>query len=204
MEVLETQIEHATRFLSLFKRRCRHNGKEFDWFFSSRSKNPVSAAEKTADAVVIVSVYDDQDDLSNPCDGYKGTPKLVLTSEFRVPINAREISFPAGIIDPGQTPAEAAVRELKEETGLDLEVLIESPNLFSSAGMTDESSMYVFGKATGEASKEHLEAHEDIDVLLLDEDGLRSFDYSANATSCKAWPLIWMYMQMGFENFPNP
>jgi len=194
MEVLETEVEHATRFLSLFKRRCRHNGKEFDWFFSSRSKNPApSAAEKTADAVVIVSVYDD-----------KGTPKLVLTSEFRVPINAREISFPAGIIDPGQTPAEAAVRELKEETGLDLEVLIESPNLFSSAGMTDESSMYVFGKATGEASKEHLEAHEDIDVLLLDEDGLRSFDYSANATSCKAWPLIWMYMQMGFENFPNP
>lgn len=56
------------------------------------------------DAVCIVPIFDNGD--------------LLVTREFRYAINGYCLEFPAGLIDPGETPVEAAKRELKEETGL--------------------------------------------------------------------------------------
>ncbi|KAF0095190.1 MAG: NUDIX hydrolase [Puniceicoccaceae bacterium 5H] len=43
--------------------------------------------------------------------------KVLLVQQFRFGMNALTWEFPAGLIDPGEQPVEAAVRELKEETG---------------------------------------------------------------------------------------
>jgi 8-oxo-dGTP pyrophosphatase MutT (NUDIX family) len=50
------------------------------------------------------------------------TPKLdgvrvVLIRQFRVGSNTVCLEVPGGMVDPGETPAEAAARELAEETG---------------------------------------------------------------------------------------
>ena len=45
---------------------------------------------------------------------------VVLVKEFRLELGKTIFGFPAGLIDPGETAAECAVRELKEETGLDV------------------------------------------------------------------------------------
>ena len=37
--------------------------------------------------------------------------------KFRHPVNNNVLELPAGLIDPGETPFETALRELKEETG---------------------------------------------------------------------------------------
>jgi ADP-ribose pyrophosphatase len=58
------------------------------------------------------------------------------------------IENPAGLIDHGEDPEKAALRELEEETGYIPEKLILlSPYIPSSAGLTDEYS-YLF-LATG-------------------------------------------------------
>lgn len=44
-------------------------------------------------------------------------PEIILQKQFRPPINAVTIEVPAGLVDAGETPEEAAIRELKEETG---------------------------------------------------------------------------------------
>jgi ADP-ribose pyrophosphatase len=48
--------------------------------------------------------------------------KIVLVEQYRIPVHARTIEFPAGIIGdepgcPGESSAAAALRELLEETG---------------------------------------------------------------------------------------
>jgi len=45
------------------------------------------------------------------------TTKTLVISQFRPPLNTWSIEFPAGLIDEGETPEQAARRELAEETG---------------------------------------------------------------------------------------
>ena len=47
----------------------------------------------------------------------KPSNRLVVLRQFRVPIDAYCIECPAGLIDDGEEPSAAAIRELKEETG---------------------------------------------------------------------------------------
>ena len=59
------------------------------------------------EAVVLV-VYDEKHE------------RILLDKEFRMAAGCFVYNFPAGLIDEGETPEEAAKRELYEETGLEL------------------------------------------------------------------------------------
>lgn len=43
--------------------------------------------------------------------------KLVLVEQFRPAVETSVLEFPSGHVDAGETPEQAAIRELKEETG---------------------------------------------------------------------------------------
>jgi 8-oxo-dGTP pyrophosphatase MutT (NUDIX family) len=43
--------------------------------------------------------------------------KLVTVQQFRFGVGKNTVEIPAGIINAGETPEQAAIRELKEETG---------------------------------------------------------------------------------------
>ena len=77
--------------------------------------------------------------------------KILLNKEFRMAVGDFAYNFPAGLIDPGEDPEEAARRELWEETGLTLEKIDEVlPVSFSAIGITNEKSCCVIGTASGE------------------------------------------------------
>lgn len=44
-------------------------------------------------------------------------PEIVLQKQFRPPVDKVVIEVPAGLVDEGESAAESAVRELREETG---------------------------------------------------------------------------------------
>ncbi len=77
--------------------------------------------------------------------------KILLQSEFRLATNRKVYNFPAGLIDEGETPEDAAKRELKEETGVDLKEIIDvlSPS-YASQGTSDELMVIVICKCEGE------------------------------------------------------
>ena len=64
-------------------------------------------------------------------------PSTVIILQYRPPVEAVCVEFPAGLIDEGETPEQAAVRELKEETGYEGKVCDKSPTLSNQPGMTN-------------------------------------------------------------------
>ncbi len=49
--------------------------------------------------------------------GFNEEYHILLIRQFRFGTNKIELEIPAGYIEPGESPKEAAIRELKEETG---------------------------------------------------------------------------------------
>jgi len=97
--------------------------------------------------------------------------KLVLIKEFRVPLNGYIYELPAGLVDPGESPEDAARREFHEETGLTITKLLHpiSPALVNSPGLSDESIHMVFAEASGTVDTSKHEGSEDIEVLVYSQ-----------------------------------
>lgn len=76
--------------------------------------------------------------------------KILLNKEFRLAAGECVYNFPAGLIDPGETPETSARRELKEETGLDLlEITDFIPDSYSAVGFSNEKNVCIVGIAAG-------------------------------------------------------
>ena len=50
-------------------------------------------------------------------EGEPGAERLLMVRQYRQGIQRTTVEFPAGLVEPGEDPQEAAVRELAEETG---------------------------------------------------------------------------------------
>lgn len=67
--------------------------------------------------------------------------RVILTEQFRRPVNARVIDWPAGLVgddDPSADPASTAKKELEEETGYVCESVERLARGPSSPGITSE------------------------------------------------------------------
>jgi len=97
----------------------------------------------------------------------EGIPMVVMVDQFRHGSATVTREFPAGVVDEGETPKEAAVRELLEETGLvgsRVTLLGEiNPN---PAFMSNRAYFYLIEDVVPQA-KQDLDENEQIDVLSV-------------------------------------
>jgi ADP-ribose pyrophosphatase len=140
-------------------------GNPFKYYMASREKSIDGLKCKTgktnSNGVIIYSLYGEQRD------------RVVLIRQFRYPLGRYVYEFPAGLVEEGEDYREAGVRELYEETGLTLQPLnvpegYDHP-FYNSCGMSDEANATLFGYATGTVNTSHLEATEDLEVVLADK-----------------------------------
>lgn len=87
--------------------------------------------------------------------------RILLNREFRLAPGEWVYNFPAGLIDPGETPEMAAERELREETGLKLtEITDRIGESYSAVGFSNEKNVCVVGVAEGEIRESDSEVEE--------------------------------------------
>ena len=166
MEEKFTAVRKLTdnRFLNLYEMDALdQKGQPFSYYFASRNpedKLPLRTGGVPENGIVIYALLK------------KDPSRLVMIRQYRYPLNDYLYELPAGLIDKGETPGEAAVREMKEETGLTftpaegVDPGFTRP-YFLGAGLTDETSTSVFGYADGSISGVFAESTETIEVLTV-------------------------------------
>jgi ADP-ribose pyrophosphatase len=95
--------------------------------------------------------------------GPEADPLVVLIRQYRYAAEGYLYEVPAGRLDPGETPADCALRELAEETGYRASRVEPLLTIFTTPGFTDEKiHLFVATGLTEGASAR--EAHEFLEL----------------------------------------
>ena len=163
------------KFLNLYELEAENKfGDTHPYYVASRkNENIMMAATKEVipDGVVIYSLFGEKAD------------HLIMVRQFRYPLNDYIYELPAGLIDPGESIKETAIREMKEETGL----------TFTPAEFDDFLSRPHFSSA-GMPNLDHLEPNEDLSVELVDKNEAKRILREENL-SVKAYYLLLHFIQ---------
>jgi ADP-ribose pyrophosphatase len=137
------------------------SGQDRVWEMASRSTRKSTGIDAVAIAPILLS-------RTKP-------PATLLVLQYRPPVQATCVEFPAGLIDEGESPEEAAVRELREETGYVGRVVDVSPTIVSDPGLTNANMQMVMIEVElgegEEVPEQHLDEGEHIErrVVVLSE-----------------------------------
>ena len=93
-------------------------------------------------------------------------PQILLLRQYRYAAGGYLYEIPAGRLDPGESPAACAARELKEETGCTAKQIEPLITMVTTPGFTDERiHLYMATDLThGQAARE---ADEFADVIIM-------------------------------------
>jgi ADP-ribose pyrophosphatase len=196
MKIIDSTVVNKSKFVTVVAVRYEdRKGNPKNWHMVTRSDPPkcITREIQRPDAAIIVPYHRLED-------------KLVVIKEFRIPVGDYQYGFPAGLLDPGEHLAAATGRELHEETGLDLvRIYRHSPAIFSSAGITDEAIAMVFVEVEGIPGTHHNEDSEDIEVFLMDRDGVRELLQRRDIVfGARAWLVMDAFVRMGKHYLTQP
>ena len=119
--------------------------------------------------------------------------KIVMERQYRHALGNTCYELPCGVIEKGETPLEAAKRELLEETGFAggewQEWMTLSPNPATSTNLAHSFRAVGVEKVSGQ----HLDATEDIDVYILEPDYVRELLQNNQILQALMAAPLWKY-----------
>ena len=189
-------IEQQTdnKFLNLYHINALTKSKKpFDYYMASRNPiediKPVSH-KKSPEGMAVFALVKNE---SEP-------ERVVLIRQYRYPLDSYLYELPAGLIEAGESYEEAAIREMKEETGLtlnvtqdsDFDILAKNP-FYLAQGLTDESGVIICGTAAGEVAYDEQEDSEDIKVCFVTKEEARKLHYT-EPFSMRAGLMLWHWI----------
>lgn len=124
-------------------RRCAQDGREGDFFILG-----------TPDWVNVVPVL-------------PGGDAFLMVRQYRQGLEALTVEFPAGLIEPGESPLQAARRELAEETGFTAESLTPIGTISPNPAFMNNRCYTFVAEGLREEGKQKLDALELLDVVRV-------------------------------------
>ena len=130
----------------------------------------------------------------------KENGKLLLNREFRMAAGDWIYNFPSGMIDPGETPSQAAKRELEEETGLIMERrLYRMKSSYNAVGITNETSSVVLAEVSGEIVDKH-NPFEEIEAGWYSKEEVKELlKNSKMSARAQMFGFVWVYGELQIE-----
>ena len=116
--------------------------------------------------------------------------RLLLVRQYRYAVDGWQLELPAGGIEPGEMPQAAAERELREESGLQIEELHELGYTYPSAGSTSEKAYLFAARCAQETVSRDLDMGEQIELAYASRaemEELLCSDQFAHAVTYAAW-----------------
>jgi ADP-ribose pyrophosphatase len=114
--------------------------------------------------------------------------RMLCVKQLRRAIDTETVEAPAGLIDEGETPEQAAHRELQEEAGLDGDMTLLT-RFYTSPGFCDEQ-IVLFLATNLRESRLPMDEDEQIEVLWLPPaevlDGLKGGTLTGSASTITA------------------
>ena len=158
MDIIDRTTLYEGAYIRILEAAYRDSrGREHLWQYASRTNDPWVVT------LIVTS---------------KDTGKILLIRQHRVPIESEQIEFPAGLLEENESIEEAALRELREETGYEADIVRISPLLPKSAGLTDERTAFVFCESN-ESRKGEAEPDENEEIECFWVHPSEFFDYLA-------------------------
>jgi ADP-ribose pyrophosphatase len=95
---------------------------------------------------------------------FRSDGKVVVIEEWRQAVRRRNRALPAGNIEPGEEPASAVNRELREETGYEAADIAHLTSVEPANGFSDAVFHYFVAEGCEQAGGQSLDVDESIDV----------------------------------------
>jgi ADP-ribose pyrophosphatase len=139
-----------------------------------------------SDGAMIVATNDQKD-------------RLIMLKEYRIGAGRYMYSFPAGLVSSNDEDIKnVAIREFKEETGLELIIEKEIRPMYSSIGLSNEKISIVFGTFSGNISKEYQEDTEEAEIFEVDEKMARHILLDLREVDIRSAMLLDTFFNIGY------
>jgi ADP-ribose pyrophosphatase len=138
------------------------------WKITQSTKQQVDRFEVTIDQVVLPNGEEKTFSYLDFSNGVCILPitedhEVVTIRQYRHALKDWQLELPAGMLEPGLSPLEAAKKELEEETGYQAEHWLDLGSFFPSPGSTTEE-IHLFAAAGLTQTEQKLESSEQIEV----------------------------------------
>jgi ADP-ribose pyrophosphatase len=120
---------------------------------------------------------------------------VLTVTQYRYVFGRNMLELPAGKLDPGEDPAEGALRELKEETGYTARHIQKLTQMYPSVGYSQEI-LHIFLCTDLEAGETDFDENEAIDIEEYDVDVLNDMVMNGQIQDGKSQIAILMVKQL--------